>query len=222
MKTFIMAGGNIDYDFVKKYLLENMHASDVCIAADAGIKVCEKLQIEPRYIIGDFDSLSQSERDMMDVLYGTYNDTEIITLSPIKDDTDTEAALQLAFKKTEGEIYILGATGKRLDHTYGNIELLRQADCHGRDVFILDTYNRIRMVKNTSCKISKKKQFGKYVSIFPVGGVCHHVTVTGMYYNLEDATMEGGNTLGVSNEIVDREAEISVGDGTLLVVESRD
>ena len=44
----------------------------------------------------------------------------------------------------------------------------------------------------------------------------------GFYYPLEDATLVGDSSLGVSNEIVEEKGEIYVREGCLLVIESRD
>lgn len=223
MSTFIIAGGNADIEFLTEYMAENFSDSDICIAADAGIKVCEKLQIVPNYIIGDFDSLSNSDRELMEQTYGGKDvKTEIITLNPIKDDTDTEAALHLAFSVSDEEIYMLGATGSRLDHTYGNIELLCQGVDSKHKVYIVDKNNRISMISNETVLISKEEQYGKYLSLFPVGGACEGVSVTGTFYPLENKILSGGNTLGVSNEIVSGCAKITVKKGKLLIIESLD
>ena len=48
------------------------------------------------------------------------------------------------------------------------------------------------------------------------------VTITGVKYPLDNYDMYGFNTLGISNEIVDDEATISIKDGILLVIESND
>ena len=52
------------------------------------------------------------------------NDIEWTKLNPMKDDTDTEAAIRLAIEKGAQSITLLGATGSRIDHVLANIELL--------------------------------------------------------------------------------------------------
>ena len=46
------------------------------------------------------------------------------------------------------------------------------------------------------------------------------VTTSGLKYPLDNATMVYGSTLGTSNEIIDKEATISVKDGKLLIITS--
>lgn len=93
--TLILAGGNLSLPFLENVIKE--HAGATIIAADRGLEACMKLQIEPDYVIGDFDSLDEQVKDAF--LADRRNVTK---LNPIKDDTDSEAALHLAFEKTKG------------------------------------------------------------------------------------------------------------------------
>lgn len=214
MVTYILSGGQLDPAFAEKML--GQCEDKVIIAADRGVEACEKLGVTPDYIIGDFDSVSEAGQEFLQRYTGM-----VVSLNSVKDDTDTEAALQLAFDKTQGDIIILGGTGTRLDHVMGNISILRQGIERGRSVFLVDPYNRIRVVEG-KLSIEKEKQFGEYVSVFPLEGKAEGVTLTGFYYPLRDAVLEGASSLGVSNEIVEERADISVKKGCLLVIESRD
>ncbi len=107
------------------------HAGATIIAADRGLEACMKLQIEPDYVIGDFDSLDEQVKDAF--LADRRNVTK---LNPIKDDTDSEAALHLAFEKTKGVSFFLGGTGTRLDrNVFGNIAILGQGFVQDRHIF---------------------------------------------------------------------------------------
>ncbi|MBA3704221.1 MAG: thiamine diphosphokinase, partial [Rubrobacteraceae bacterium] len=57
------------------------------------------------------------------------------------------------------------------------------------------------------------------VSIFPLSGPAAGVTLEGLEYPLENATLEPGDTLGFHNELIGNEARVSVGKGALLVVQ---
>ena len=91
----------------------------------------------------------------------------------------------------------------------------------GVQIQLVDAHNRIRMV-NDVLEIAKTEQFGDFVSILPVKGNAAGVTLEGMKYPLQDAEISCFSSLGVSNEILEDAARISVKDGTLLVMESRD
>ena len=57
------------------------------------------------------------------------------------------------------------------------------------------------------------------VSIFPLSGSAAGITLEGMEYPLENASLEPGDTLGFHNELIGNEARVSVGNGALLVVQ---
>ena len=115
----------------------------------------------------------------------------------------------------------MGATGTRLDHVLGNIELLGIGLKAGIPIQICDAHNRIRMI-DRGMTLARKEQFGTYVSLIPYTECVEHLTLIGLKYPLTDACLRGFCSLGVSNEIVADTAEISFESGILLVVESKD
>ncbi len=223
MIVFIIAGGKLNPEFAKGFIADHSFDKTLFIACDSGFESCLSLGVNPDIVVGDFDSIS-------DDAYKKIENTgaEVIKLNPVKDDTDTEFALRLAFKRTKNtdEIYILGGTGARIDHTLGNISLLGLGLKHDREVILVDDRNYIQMLAPGWTleleKDGKFGQFGKYVSVFPYGGIASGVTMKGFKYPLHRATLEGFNTLTVSNEIVDNFATIHVAEGYLIVCESRD
>ena len=89
-----------------------------------------KLQIEPDYVIGDFDSLDEQVKDAF--LADRRNVTK---LNPIKDDTDSEAALHLAFEKTKGVSFFWEEPEPDWIHVFGNIAILGQGFVQDRHIF---------------------------------------------------------------------------------------
>ena len=214
--TLILAGGNLSLPFLENVIKE--HAGATIIAADRGLEACMKLQIEPDYVIGDFDSLDEQVKDAF--LADRRNVTK---LNPIKDDTDSEAALHLAFEKTKGDIFLLGGTGTRLDHVLGNIQSLYLALEKGVDCEILDEHNRIRLIQG-EYRIKKAEPYGKYVSMIPFTTDVNGVTLEGLKYPVQDQhfTVQGSGGFGVSNEITADEARISLKQGIFIMIESKD
>ena len=214
--TLILAGGNLSLPFLENVIKE--HAGATIIAADRGLEACMKLQIEPDYVIGDFDSLDEQVKDAF--LADRRNVTK---LNPIKDDTDSEAALHLAFEKTKGDIFLLGGTGTRLDHVLGNIQTLYLPFAKGIDCRIVDAHNRIRLVSG-ELHLRKEEQWGKYVSLIPFTTDVEGVDLIGFKYPLEkfNFTVLGTGSRGVSNEITEEEAVIHIEKGIMILVESKD
>lgn len=215
MKYLIVAGGTVDEQFAVDTIKNGGY--EVIIAVDAGMDFCYKSRIMPDVIVGDFDSV---EQEALEFFQGQ-EQMDIHRLNPEKDDTDTEYALRFAISKGATKITILGATGSRLDHVLGNITLLGVGIEKNVSIELLDPHNKIKMV-NSSLSIKKDERFGKYLSVIPVAGKADGVTITGVKYPLDNYDMQGFNTLGISNEIVDDEAAITVKNGIVLVIESRD
>lgn len=215
MKYIIISGGYIDDIFALEWLKENTY--DCMIAADSGMNFLYRNGVVPDVIAGDFDSVDDDSLDE----FSSLPNVEMLRLNPIKDDTDTEFVIREAIRRGAAQITLLGATGTRLDHVLANIYLLGIGLEEGVSIELIDAHNRIRMIEDV-LEISKAEQFGEYVSILPVRGDARGVTLEGMKYALRNADVSCFSSLGVSNEIVAETAKISVKQGTLLVIESRD
>lgn len=229
MKHFIVvSGGSIDDGFARHVIEEQQKAgfadiSDgqqngvVLIAADAGMDFFYRNGIRPDIIVGDFDSVGSEAL----AYFRSQPEVRIQELNPVKDDTDTESAIRLAISMGAERITLLGATGSRLDHVFGNVELLGIGLKAGVPITIIDANNRIRMIDN-GIILKKCEQYGTYVSLLPYTESVEHLTLRGFKYTLADATLTGFCSLGVSNEIAEEEAVIVFDGGILLVIESRD
>lgn len=213
MNTLIITGGKINKNFAKKYLKSNKY--DIIIAVDKGLETIDYLKLEPQYILGDFDSVNTKILEK----YKTQN-IKIIKLNPEKDLTDTHSAIDLALKIKSTEITILGAIGTRLDHTMANIHILKQALDKNIKAKIVNEKNEIELINKEI--IIKKDDNYKYVSIIPLTTNVTGITIEGMKYIINDYTLSIGDSLGVSNEQIDKEAKISIKTGILVVIKSKD
>lgn len=215
MKVLIITGGYIDTVPMVQYM--ESRSWDYLISADSGLDFCKKANILPDCILGDFDSVSPS---VLEEFERNYSD-RIKRFPPEKDETDTELAMSEAIAAGADEITILGATGSRVDHLLGSIQLLKKALGLGIDCCIVDANNRIRMTDSTF-RLSRASQFGTFVSCIPFSPEVRGLTLRGFAYNVTDFTMTSGTARGVSNEIVSDEAVITLEDGILLIIESKD
>ncbi len=211
---FVISGGNVEEAFVRGILEKQ---PSVLIAADSGMDFCYRNGIRPDVIVGDFDSADSAAL----AAFRKQPDIRMIRLNPVKDDTDTESAIRLAIEMGAEEITLLGATGSRLDHVLGNIELLGIGLRAGVPIMLVDAHNRVRMIE-TGITLERAEQFGDYVSLIPYTGQVEHLYLKGFKYPLTDYCLQGFCSLGVSNEIIAERAEISFDGGILLVIESRD
>ncbi|MCI8389972.1 MAG: thiamine diphosphokinase [Roseburia sp.] len=214
-QAIIVSGGRIDDEFVRQVI--ETTAADCLIAADAGVDFFYRNRMRPDVIVGDFDSAHAEARHYFEGSEGI----RIERLDPVKDDTDTESALRLAIRTGAEQITLLGATGSRIDHVLGNIELLGIGLTEGVPVTMLDPCNRIRMV-DQGIVIRREEQFGTYVSLLPYTPQVKGLTLRGMKYPLTDHCLKGFCSLGISNEIAEDEGVITFSEGILLVIESKD
>ncbi len=190
------------------------------IAADKGAAKAYGFGIAPDCVIGDFDS---AEPDFVKKLYDARSSgkVEIISLNKRKDDTDTEAALRLALKRHSGDVFIFGGTGGRIDHTLANIHILRIAAVSGRNAFLCDKNNRVRVLVSP-VSLKKEELFGDYISLFALTTQVEGLTLKGFSYPLSSARLVVGTSLGTSNELVCDEGEIFFKEGELIMIESKD
>lgn len=212
-KTLIITGGSVDVDAAFSY----EEFSEI-IAVDGGIEAAYKMGIVPTHMIGDFDTV-----DLSLVAKLKEQKVQCITLNPHKDQTDTQEAVDWALKLGSEEIWIIGAIGTRMDHTLANIGLLegiRRAGCKG---YILNSHNKMYLVHDRQV-LNRETLYGPYVSLIPFTQHVTGVTLKGFAYPLEKQNFETGVCpgWGVSNELVDDTAVITVENGVMLVMETRD
>lgn len=215
MKTLIIAGGEIKKEMLQKYAKE--HKGQNIIAVDKGLEILDNLNIMPTHIVGDFDSISQE-------ILKKYQDNPQIafhTYQPEKDNTDTDIAMQLAIQLKSSNITLLGALGKRMDHSLANIHILKYALKAKIPCQIIDEYNKIYLIKETQT-LYKNKTYGKNISILPLTSKVEGITLKGFKYPLEEYSLPVGISLGISNQIEENKAKIKIKNGILIVIESRD
>lgn len=214
-QAVIVTGGTTDLKFALSYIQEQK--PDILGAVDSGMEFFLEAGEKPDVIIGDFDSVGQ---DTLAFFKGQPG-IDWVTLVPEKDDTDTEAAIREMIRRGCTKIHILGATGSRLDHVLGNIELLGIGLSEGIEILMADPFNRIRLI-DKGITIKREEQFGDYVSLLPFTPKVVGLTLKGMKYPLFNYEYACYSSLGISNEILEDVGEISFSEGVLLVIESRD
>lgn len=209
--SLIISGGEIELEFFKTFIKSKK--IDYIIAVDSGLEKLDSINLLPDYIIGDFDSIKNE-------VLKKYEDVENIKLNPEKDFSDTHMALKLAIELQSNEIYILGALGKRIDHAIANIHILKEALDNNIKCKIIDNKNEIQVITKGVNNIEKLHY--KYISLFPLTTQVKGITLEGFKYPLNNATLNIGHSIGVSNEIINNDAKIYINDGILLVIKSND
>lgn len=186
---------------------------DFCIAVDGGLSYCPVLNVEPDLLIGDFDSVSEQEKEAIAALQQEIPE-RVICLPAEKDDTDMLAALKYGLELGYRDFRIYAGTGGRFDHTLANIQCLLYLKNHGACGYLVDGTGMMLVLQNES--VSFRKELEGYLSLFSLGKEAKGVTISGMKYPLKDAVITNDFPIGISNEFVGEEATISVKDGELV------
>lgn len=177
---------------------------DMIIAADGGYDTLRRFGITPDITIGDFDSSNPPESG------------EIIRLNPIKDNTDTDRAVQYGREHGYSDFRIYGGIGGRTAHTLANIQLIHGMACKGERCLLIGDDETMTVLKNGEIEFSKESS--GFISVFSLDERALGVTETGLKYTLNNYTMTNRFPIGVSNEFVGERARISVKSGALLIV----
>jgi thiamine pyrophosphokinase len=137
-----------------------------------------------------------------------------------KDDTDAMLAAREGLRRGCKEFYFYGSLdGKRLDHTVANFQTLQFLADHGAAGYLIGNDYLVTVVKNGSLRFPAGAE--GVLSVFCLGPDATGVTLKGLHYPLEDGTLTAGFPLGVSNHFVGNDGEISVKNGSLLVLWDR-
>lgn len=210
MKYLILSGGTPpSKSELKPYITE----ADMVIGVDGAADVLCQYDIVPNVLIGDFDTANvQSVEELKE------QGAKVVRLSPRKNETDTEAAVNYAISHNASKITIFGALGSRVDHSLSNIMMLVRAHTAGVPARIIDEYNELQ-VENQHLILQGTP--GQTVSILPLTGNLH-VSATNLVYPLNELEINFGSSRGVSNVMADSVATINIKGGYALIIKTTD
>lgn len=211
MRCVIIANGSMD-NYV--WARHEVAGYDLRICADGGARHFLGMELLPDVIIGDLDSLDPETEKFF-----VAHRVKFVKFPPQKDSTDTELAVEYALKQGAKEITLLGALGRRLDHSLANILLLVALAKGGVLARIIDEHNEIRAC-HESTTISGRA--GELLSLIPLSEKVEDISLEGVQYPLLGAALQLGSSLGVSNEFIASTATITFAAGTLLLIKSKD
>ena len=188
-------------------LVKEIEKDDYILAADGGLAHTEKLGLKPNCILGDFDSLG-------------YEPAGSDVFPVEKDDTDAMLAIKRGLRLGYEEFLLYGSLdGPRLDHTVANFSALQYLADHGATGYLVGKDYLVTVVKDG--KLSFDETAEGVISVFCMGRDAEGVTIQGLHYELEKGALSAGFPLGVSNHFVGKRSEISVENGSLLVMYGR-
>ncbi len=178
---------------------------DLVIAADGGYDTLVKIGITPSLILGDLDSIASLPDGI-----------ELIRYPARKDETDMHLAYLEGYRRGYRSFKLYGGVGGRADHTFANYCLLSFIASQGAAAFLYGKGSVAYVIKNNTTRVMGRQ--GKHISVFAFGGDAKGVSIKGLEYELNGGILTPGLPLGVSNRFTGGEGEISVSDGSLLII----
>ncbi len=177
------------------------------IAADGGLCHCQALGVRPDAVLGDFDSLGH-------VPQGSH-------VFPVeKDDTDSMLAVRHGLDRGCRRFTVYGALdGPRLDHAVANFQTLQFLADHGAQGVLVGRSDMVTVLKDGILRFPPLED--GLISVFCSGAAAEGVSIRGFQYGLENGTLTPGFPLGVSNHFVGKKGEVSVKNGSLLIIYDR-
>lgn len=202
MKVLIIANGEIS---PRAPVLP----ADLIIAADGGAARALELGANPQVVVGDLDSLPETVRKRLESA-----GCEFVVHPPAKDATDLELAVDEAQKRGATQITVIGALGARPDQTLANFLFPAKPELAVEIEYRGDGWRAVLARK----EVTLEGKPGDIVSILPITERAAGVSTEGLLYPLKDATLQRASTLGVSNEMLNQHATVSVQEGVLWVI----
>ena len=183
--------------------------ADMVIGVDGAARTLVRHALRPHMLVGDFDSADRADVEKIEAA-----GVKLVRLSPDKNETDTEVAVNLALEAGADDIVILGALGLRLDHALGNLAMLIKAHRHGARCRIIDELHEITAAHG---EYEIHGRTGQTVSLLPMAGDVT-VTAAGLVYPLDGLVLRSDAARGISNIIAETPARLLISGGYALII----
>lgn len=172
-EAVILADGSFpEHSVPLEYLRKARHI----ICCDGSVGNLIKTDLEPEAIVGDLDSLDDSMAERFSDRLCRDSDQET---------NDLTKAVRWCIKTGFERIVILGATGKREDHTIGNISLLAEYSKEVEVIMVTDSGIITPLIKSGSVKTFP----GQQISVFSIDPETE-ITSSGLKYPLRGMKLQ--------------------------------
>ena len=202
MHTIIFLGG-AEFRLPDELRAELSRFADLVIAADRGWDNAVANGFLPDLLVGDMDSIAAVPAGV-----------DVIRIPKIKDDTDTQHAIDVALDRGADRITLAGQLSGRADHTLSALFMLENLRLRGVAAQMVDDRNRARVVKDETVTLPRRGY--RYFGVLSLGETVY--SARGCFYAVERVTLRRSEPFAVSNEITADAAELVFeGDAAFLV-----
>lgn len=185
---------------------------DMVIAADSGVDSAFALGLVPDVVIGDLDSVSDAGLARVRT-----SGITVLSSPTDKDLTDTELALAHLLEISATHATLLSPGGGRLDHAHGVLSALASPVLAPVSIdAVIDTAHVTVLHGSTTRRVPQRSPI---TALHAMNGVARGITTTGFRWNLNGEDLAPWVSRGVSNEMIESDATVSVNEGTLIVIQ---
>lgn len=198
-RTVIIADGTFPVHEIPLGYIRN---AEKIICCDGSVKNLVLAGFTPDAIVGDLDSISEDLA--LRFADRIYKDED-------QETNDQTKAVKWCSTKGYNDLVIVGATGKREDHTIGNISLLAEYVRFVKVIMVTDTGIFMPLIKSASLSAFKSQQ----ISIFAIDPQTE-ITSAGLRYPLRKAKIKNWWEATL-NEAIGDMFSLQFSDGRLIV-----
>ena len=213
--ALLVANGQIENPvLLLGLLIDAYHFNNtfLIVSADGALKNCLYLKLIPDIVIGDMDSICEDDKKILK----THNSKALFINSPCeKNESDTQLALEYLVKSNIKNIILIGALGKRMDHSFANLLNISSEKLKNAEIKIIDENYEFSVLRQ-SAEISGI--IGNTLSIFSLTPGTYFVNTDGLKYKLHEEKLLFCPVRGLSNTIEKETVILDFKDGVLLLM----
>jgi len=184
------------------------------IAADSGLHGAIDLGLRVNVVIGDMDSVDKAVLAAVEA-----NGTTVTQLPRDKDSTDAELALLKAVEMGATKIVLITKGGGRLDHELGVFAVLQNPNLRHCTIEALWDNSILHLIHGPA-SVTITGKVGSNVGLIAAGGSASGISTAGLKWALANESLTPHSSRGISNQLTEETATISVQTGSLFVVQS--
>jgi thiamine pyrophosphokinase len=208
--AIVVLGGNPPTRAIKPHI----PAHQLVIAADSGLHGAIDLGLRVNVVIGDMDSVDKAVLAAVEA-----NGTTVTQLPRDKDSTDAELALLKAVEMGANKIVLITKGGGRLDHELGVFAVLQNPSLRHCTIEALWDNSILHLIHGPA-SVTITGNVGSNVGLIAAGGTASGISTAGLKWALINESLTPHSSRGISNQLIEETATISVQTGSLFVVQS--
>jgi len=208
--AIVVLGGNPPTRAIKPHI----PAHQLVIAADSGLHGAIDLGLRVNVVIGDMDSVDKAVLAAVEA-----NGTTVTQLPRDKDSTDAELALLKAVEMGANKIVLITKGGGRLDHELGVFAVLQNPSLRHCTIEALWDNSILHLIHGPA-SVTITGNVGSNVGLIAAGGTASGISTVGLKWALTNESLTPHSSRGISNQLIEETATISVQTGSLFVVQS--